>query len=937
MSEGQTATNQQTGQRVVMRGGQWVPVGGPASAPAQTPQSRYVAPIVGEPDPYKQSAEARAQEDQARQQQLDAIRTQGDRFDLSQKQMQAGVPDAPGEAYKAAAFLRKGIDSLRMYQQQKVGPRSLTGTNFQENFPNAQNKMDDPNRQVAQAMQESFVKAILRPESGAVIGPEEMKGYLRDYFPIPGASPQEIEAKRQIRLSALNGLYDMATRALTPEARQEYRKKLDEIAAQDGGNQPFIEDQNAFNEALSERIKRGDSVGALVAFMTEQKRPPNPEQIDRLIANQGNKNPVVQSAEGVDVGRALGLGVGDIAEAAGDTLGIVANPLNAGINAVLGTNLGTDLGQAFRDATGLPAPINETEKLASAVNKGGASALGMAGLARTGARLATGATENALARFGAAPATDTIAGGTSGAGGEYARQKGAGPVGQVLASVAAGGASIPAVSAVTRRMGPAPVMNDLMQAGQAEGVSVNRAMVDKTVAPRVTGTQATLVGGRKINSEMGKISGQIEQGVQRLGNGGTSLRDAPSSAGKLVQDSAERFIKKSGKQARKIYDQAEAAAGDVKIQPQEAGQEIGSIITRLSETANTNSAEIAYLKGLEEDLGKGLSVGALRDLRTTLRQKISKGELTFGQNEARVLGIMDAISRDLENGLRSQGKEAAARLFSQADKSYRARMEFITGTVQKIIGKRNSNLSSEQVFSRFEAMARPRGDEAGLARMMRTMEPDEQADIAATFADALGKSSGKPFSTSTLVTQAEKLPEAARVNLFGQEGAASLNRLIKLANEHARVTGSFNNSRTGQANDYRSWLTNLLFGGGTTAIASVAGGGGLSGTAVSAAAGAAAVGGLKAGRDALSAKALMSTDLTKWLATAPATMSPKAINSHFDRLSAIAARQPALQADIRQLQQRIMGAANDFTGKAAASGPNASEQEANSRKAPGQE
>ncbi len=336
-------------------------------------------------------------------------------------------------------------------------------------------------------------------------------------------------------------------------------------------------------------------------------------------------------------------------------------------------------------------------------------------------------------------------------------------------------------------------------------------------------------------------------------------------------------------------------------------------------------------------MGKGLSVGALRDLRTTLRQKISKGELTFGQNESRVLGIMDAISRDLENGLRSQGKEAAARLFAQADKSYRARMEFITGTVQKIIGKRNSNLSSEQVFSRFEAMARPRGDEAGLARMMRTMESDEQADIAATFADALGKSSGKPFSPSTLVTQAEKLLEAARVNLFGQEGAASLNRLTKLANEHARVTGSFNNSRTGQANDYRSWALNVVFGTIIPAAASVISGSGVSGATIAGATGAAAVAGAKAGRDALSAKALMSTELTKWLATAPATTSPKAINSHFDRLKAIAARQPALQADIRQLQDRMMNAANDFTGKAAASRPNTSEEEANSRKAPGQE
>ncbi len=892
MSEGQTATNQQTGQRVVMRGGQWVPLGGPSNAPAQTPQSRYVAPIIGEPDPHKLSAEARADE------QLRIAKA---------KEARDAIKDTEGtESERTAGFLatrvQGGIGDIKALGTEGM---PTIGSEAARGVPLVGNYLVSEPVQRRKAAEIDVLDAALTLGTGAAYTQEQIDSYRESYFPRPGDAPGTLTDKRNRLMRLLS-----AARLKAGRAAPQIDAAIKDL---ESGGQSDNQDQTGTFDPKS---------GALNVTVTDETAPPT----------DGQTPP-----PGTDVGRALGLGVGDIAEAAGDTLGIVANPLNAGINAVFGTDLGTDLGQAFRDATGLPAPINETEKLASAVNKGGASALGMAGLARTGARLATGATENALARFGAAPATDTIAGGTSGAGGEYARQKGVGPVGQVLASVAAGGASIPAVSAVTRRMGPPPVMNDLMQAGQAEGVSVNRAMVDKTVAPRVTGTQATLVGGRKINSEMSKISGQIEQGVQRLGNGGTSLRESPSSAGKLVQDSAERFIKKSGKQARKIYDQAEAAAGDVKIQPQEAGQEIGSIITRLSETANTNSAEIAYLKGLEEDLGKGLSVGALRDLRTTLRQKISKGELTFGQNEARVLGIMDAISTDLENGLRSQGKEAAARLFSQADKSYRARMEFITGTVQKIIGKRNSNLSSEQVFSRFEAMARPRGDEAGLARMMRTMEPDEQADIAATFADTLGKNGKGEFSTAFLAKRAEDLPHAAKVNLFGQEGAASLERLVKLAKEHARVTGSFNNSRTGQANDYRSWLTNLLFGGGTTAIASVAGGGGLSGAAVSAAAGAAAVGGLKAGRDALSAKALMSTELTKWLATAPATTSPKAINSHFDRLKAIAARQPALQADIRQLQDRMMNAANDFTGKAAASRPNTSEEEANSRKAPGQE
>lgn len=890
-----------------------------ASQPPAQPISGYIPAAPKQPTQLQLDEAARAAAEEERKRK---------KFEQEEAdRIASGGVDASVEQGKAASFYNRASKANaeldRLIGKYKLDPDSLIGHAADAVAPGITSKFASDERNAARSVVRDFISATLRYESGANIPTSEFLNQYQIYFPSPDAGPEEIATKARARQTAIEGLKIGAGPAAARVG--------------EGQGPTTVLPQDEFNAAVADKIKRGEGLGAIIAFMTEQQRPPTPEQIDKIAANIGNKNPRVETeqGQGIDAARALGLGVGDIAQAAGNTLGIVANPLNAGINAVFGTNLGTDLGQSFRDAIGAPNPENNTELMASAINKTGASALGLAGLARAGAGYATGATQNALARFGSAPLTDTVAGAGSGAGGEYARQEGYGPVGQIAASTLAGGLTVPVSSYVTRRAAGQPAMNDLMQAGQAEGVNVNRAMVDKSVQPRVTGTQATMVGGRKINREMDTISGQIEAGVQRLGQGGQPLEPAP--AGQAIQRSAERYIKKSGKQARKAYDQAEAAAGDVKIQPQEAGQEIGSIITRLSETANTNSAEIAYLKGLEQDLGKGLSVGALRDLRTTLRQKISKGELTFGQNEARVLGIMDAISRDLETGLRSQGKDAAARLFAQADKDYRARMEFINGTVQKVIGKRNSNLSPERVFANFENMAKPKGDEAGLARMMRTMEPDEQADMAATFAEALGKNGKGEFSTAFLATQAEKLPTAAKVNLFGQEGAASLDRLVKLAKEHSRVTGSFNNSRTGQANDYRSWIVNLVLGGGPAVAGSLVSGGGLSGTAIAGASGAAAVTGLKAARDALSARALMSTDLTKWLASAPATTSPKAINSHLDRLSAIAARQPALQADIKQLQQRIMEAANDLTGKAAASGPGAGQQEADSRKAPAQE
>lgn len=55
MAEGQTATNPQTGERVVLRGGQWVPVGGGQSAPRQQARQAYTPQYNG---PMPTSADA---------------------------------------------------------------------------------------------------------------------------------------------------------------------------------------------------------------------------------------------------------------------------------------------------------------------------------------------------------------------------------------------------------------------------------------------------------------------------------------------------------------------------------------------------------------------------------------------------------------------------------------------------------------------------------------------------------------------------------------------------------------------------------------------------------------------------------------------------------------------------------------------------------------
>lgn len=166
---------------------------------------------------------------------------------------------------------------------------------------------------------------------------------------------------------------------------------------------------------------------------------------------------------GNGVGAALYRGAGDVAQGAGDVLGIIGNPLNMLVNKVAGTNLSTDLGQTFRDATGAPANITPGQKLANAINRGGIGALIPAGVAGQAGRVLSGV-PGAVARMaGTAPGLQTAAGAASGGSGELARQMGAPPLGQAAASLAGGAAVGAGIGALTRpKLGAGiPTVKDL--------------------------------------------------------------------------------------------------------------------------------------------------------------------------------------------------------------------------------------------------------------------------------------------------------------------------------------------------------------------------------------------------------------------------------------------------------------------------------------------
>jgi hypothetical protein len=149
-----------------------------------------------------------------------------------------------------------------------------------------------------------------------------------------------------------------------------------------------------------------------------------------------------ESAAGSDLGQAFYAGVGDIAQGVGELAGIVGNPANAAVNALFGTELSTDLGQTFREATGAP----EGDPLASAINRAGVTGLTGVGGATLAARtLPTLASREIAATLATQPAQQVAANIGGGAAAEVVRQQGGGIPAQLAATIIGG---VPAAGAV---------------------------------------------------------------------------------------------------------------------------------------------------------------------------------------------------------------------------------------------------------------------------------------------------------------------------------------------------------------------------------------------------------------------------------------------------------------------------------------------------------
>ena len=262
-----------------------------------------------------------------------------------------------------------------------------------------------------------------------------------------------------------------------PEAFRNIPSAQPEVSAN-------VQDDTALKAKYPEAVEfQYDKNGELLGYYNSN------DEFTLLFGNNGGDIPP-SGGEGSDLGQAFYAGVGDIAQGVGELAGIVGNPANAAVNALFGTELSTDLGQTFREATGAP----QGDPLASAINRAGVTGLtGIGGASLAARTLPTLASREIAATLATQPAQQVAANIGGGAAAEVVRQQGGGIPAQLAATIVGG---VPAAGAVNLGQSMMRAAPDVISSfrGAPQAVSSGTATEVADVAPTSLIAQVTDAG-----------------------------------------------------------------------------------------------------------------------------------------------------------------------------------------------------------------------------------------------------------------------------------------------------------------------------------------------------------------------------------------------------------------------------------------------------------
>jgi hypothetical protein len=642
--------------------------------------------------------------------------------------------------------------------------------------------------------------------------------------------------------------------------------------------------------AIADRLKAFKAGGRYGGGIDDSAR------IQARIA-QENKLGLGESAATTLVKQGSTLNLSDEAAGVGNVLGsALGGNFNVGENYQLGRDVERQRIADARQQLGYGGTALELVGNLASANPSGA----LATLAPKAAAVAAGkagAVGGALSGFGGGEGaqdsvTGLVLGGTAGAAlGRY---------GPAVAGKIAG-------KVLPQRMLASPALApEVAAAADAEGLSGSliRPMVDPASRAKFGQLESNPVSQPIIRGAVGDMLRGIETRVKALGGGGVS--GEADAIGDKVQEGGRNWLANRTSVKNRLYGRAEQIGADARFVPQKAIGEADAAISELSGNPTNNKAEIDFLNGMKSDLSTdgGKSIAEIRNLREGLSDSINRNGLTMNGAGVRALRVLNAAKADIADNV-----PQAAAAYQRADNYFSASQQIVDDLKAAVLGSRKAPLEPQVALQKLKNMMGNSGTGRRFARIMGSLDPQARQDVAATWAEALGrKAPDAPFSAGTFLEQTKNLSPSALRTAFGPEGAQSVKNLRVLSQALKDAGGDVNYTRSG-SNVIRymaqNFIARLTGFGASVGTGFMAGGetGAVAGAGIAAGAGA-----ISAGKTVLSAKAMVNPKVSRWLADAAQVTNRTQAHTAMRKLSVIISRDPALSSELQPVYDRISAA-----------------------------
>jgi len=313
-----------------------------------------------------------------------------------------------------------------------------------------------------------------------------------------------------------------------------------------------------------------------------------------------------------------------------------------------------DRAENLADAAGLPEPATPGERIAVAGGQTALEALGGAGLAKTGEKVAEGTTRRVLADLAEAPVTQTVVGGLAGGGAQLAQENDISPLIGTVGGLAlgAGGSTVPTLARQGYRSAVNAMDQALLRTPEAQEQAARARIYDAASDPHAALREIEEGGGDEL------VPGSRPTTFQATGDMGLGSLER-----ELQTQNPEVFANRRGEQNSARLDslrsiQGEGNAADVADFLRGQLEDIDRV-TAGYETKTRSAAEEAADAIRPSDDADGIG--------NTIRSSMKEREDTA---RAREKALWDAVDPDGSLTVSTQGaREAAHRVYGNLSRA----------------------------------------------------------------------------------------------------------------------------------------------------------------------------------------------------------------------------------------------------------------------------